>query len=106
MLLLICSALNLVLLIMAHLNTWRPITFQRLRRFQVLYCTVVANIMVGVATFRFVKYNGRTVTPSEFSELCRMVFRADDPVECVRTEYRMNWSSFLLYEVLLWAFLS
>lgn len=106
MLLIAFSIVNLVGLVLAHLNTWRPITFKRLDPCQVYYCTLVANVLVGVAAFRHVRHTGRPLTPMDLIEIQRAVFRSDEYWEAVRLEYQMNWASFLLHEALLWLFLS
>lgn len=102
MLILILTGINLLWLVLAHLNVWLPITFSRLLECKLWYRWFVINVIVGVATFRAVRQLGRPILPTEIIEFMyeirRVALKHDDIVESIRLEYRMNWLSFFLYE--------
>lgn len=93
--------INLTLLILAHLNTWRPITFRWLGGIATLYIYPVRFLAIAVVAFRYVRQFKRK--PSE-AYLYSVVF-GDGPPESVRIQYRTNLASYLLYAALLWLFL-
>ena len=94
----IATMVNGGLLIVAHLNTWLPITFRWFGRLKNNYSAFVAG-MVGVAfVFNYVRLRG--YPPDE--EQVRRAIYADGPPLSVVLQYRYNWLSFFLYEIVIW----
>lgn len=96
-LLAILSITNTVFLIAAHLNTWLPITFRVFRRVQMNYTALIAGF-IGVAfVWRYVKRYGYPPDEGQVHKAIYGVF----PLSIV-LQYRMNWLSAFLYQIILW----
>ncbi len=93
--------INFALVILAHLNTWRPITFRWLAGIASGYIYLVRFMAVIVVAYRYVRRFQRK--PSE--DYLYSVVVGDGPPESVRIQYRTNWASYFLYQALIWLFL-
>ena len=89
-------SINVALLIVSHLNTWRPITFRALALVQVYYTKYILIGISAIVAFKYVRRHGVLPGKEEFNEL---VFGSSIP-EKVITEYRMNWAAFILYTII------
>ena len=97
----IFTCINFFLLCLAHLNTWRPISFSILGIIQSRYTQFMQITASMVVALMWIKRTGSMPT----AEMVYRVIHGDGPPESVRAEYQFNWLSFIFYEVIAWAFL-
>lgn len=95
---LIYTLVNFLLLILSHLNTWRPISFRFLSWIRGKYSQLVQIIVATVVTIRFMINTGHM---PDVNTIIQCVY-GDGPPESVRADYRMNWLSFFLYQIVAW----
>jgi len=101
MLEIILSLANLVLLILAQLNLWLPITFKRLDPIGNNYpFLIVFPLMVIMAAKYVRKHNALPTTQNMSDEIY-----TDDPITMKQREYIINFIALLVYQIfIVWIF--
>jgi hypothetical protein len=94
----IATIINGVFLIASHLNTWLPITFSWFRKVQNNYSALVAGMVGVVFVARHMRHRGY---PPDLDQIHKAIYGYGPPLSVV-LEYRYNWLSFFLYEIVIW----
>lgn len=91
---------NFLLLVLAHFNTWRPISFKRLGWLREKYTHFIEVSIAAIVTVKFMAHTGQM---PDVNTIMKAIY-GDGPPESVRVCYRMNWMSFFLYQIIVWLF--
>ena len=101
MLEIILSLANLVLCILAQLNTWLPITFKRFNSVAINYAYIIVFPIMAVVAARYVrKYNALPST----QDISNAIYTDDYPT-MIKREYIFNFIALLVYQIfIVWIF--
>jgi hypothetical protein len=91
------TAINTLLLLMAHANTWLPVTFQAIDTLVLKYTYITDNIVFGYVAFRYT-LRTRQIMPKE---VMRSYIFGESVQSSVKASYRFNWLAFLFYQIIL-----
>jgi hypothetical protein len=91
------TAINTLLLLMAHANTWLPITFKALDPVALKYTYITDNVVFGYVAFRYT-LRTRQIMPKDIMQ--KRIF-GDSVQSSVKASYRFNWLAFFFYQIIL-----
>jgi hypothetical protein len=96
MLLFWITFINLQLLAMACLNTWRPYSFEYFNGMRKWYSVIVAAVHSAVVGFRYTRRTGKIMKAEEYEQ----VLYGPDPAKWAPLEYRYNITSFFVWQII------
>jgi hypothetical protein len=91
------TLINAQFLLMACMNTWRPIHFDYFNSLRKWYCVLV-NFCTSIGYgYRFTKRTGRMMNTEEYEQ----ALYGPDPTKWAPLEYRFNGLSFLTWQIII-----